>query len=271
MKVETLSRKELAYYRLLWTSRGQKKFFKFALEGEKFVLDLVHHYKNSPYNLEEVLFDAVFLSRSKNNFLKKLKDEQIPFRVVRHYQLERILPSRSPQGIMAVIKMPEQTDDQRLGKILASGGRAIFLDGVQDPGNVGTLIRSSAAFGISAVVVGQDSARLYNPKTLRASAGTFLKIPVLDLVHRDAVEIVMKFKNHNFNVIALSKGKNAIPLKKFSPPKDALFIIGNEGSGIRKDVQKIAEDTVSIEISPDVESLNAAVSGSILMFHIQGK
>ena len=98
-----------------------------------------------------------------------------------------------------------------------------------------------------------------------------MKIPIIDLVHRDAVEIVEKFKKLDFPIIALSKSDDAIPLRQFESPQKALFIIGNEGAGIRKDILKIATHRVSIEISHSIESLNAAVSGAILLFQIQNK
>ena len=268
MKADTLSKREIEYYRKLWTTQGQRKYSKFAVEGIRIVNEAITATDVSDYPVEEVLVDPIFTSKTSGEAVViASKKHNIPVRFVKRSYIETILKTKTPQGVMAVLNMPAKSDDARLGDFMAMKGVVLFLDGVQDPGNAGTLIRSAAAFGVEGVIIGQNGARLYNPKVVRASAGAFLQIPVIDLTHRDATEIVEKFVSSSFQIVITSTDSDAKPITKATLPNKAMIVIGNEGIGVRETIKKLSSKKLSIPILSKVDSLNAAVAGSIILFH----
>jgi len=267
-KAKILSKKEIQYYRAMWDRHNIRKSGRFIIEGIRAVDELLNAQDKSDYPVQEVLIDPVIIEKPAGKRIVVLAQRKnVPIEPVKRNQLIRITETRTPQGIIAVVALPAGEDDARLDEFLQFSGTILYLDGVQDPGNCGTLIRSAAAFGASGVVIGEGTAKLYNSKVIRATASAFLHIPIIDLGHRQGSEIVEKFAKTGFEIfITASDGES---IKKISKLGRALLIIGNEGAGIRQSIIEIADRKISIPISLGVESLNAAVAGSIILFEFQ--
>jgi len=142
-------------------------------------------------------------------------------------------------------------------------GTYILLDTVQDPGNVGTIIRSAHAFGICGVILTEGCADIYNPKSIRASMGAIFKQRIFNL----DLNKINALKNKGLRFICASNDKNAIEYDK-TDLKNTIIIIGNEGQGIKDEFHEICDEIVKIPVVDDCESLNAAVAASILMREI---
>ena len=143
--------------------------------------------------------------------------------------------------------------------------RTLILDGIQDPGNLGTLIRTARSFSFDAVYCSYDTCDLYNEKTIRSTQGAMFHIPV---IYCDILSLIDEL--HKDGAVVYSAALDAsIPLADVQEKKKMALILGNEGQGIRKEVQKASDVCVRIEMD-GFESLNVAVAGGILMYRFRG-
>jgi len=171
----------------------------------------------------------------------------------------RLAGTQTPQGIIAVVEQPTYDIDS----IIKTGqGSYIILDNVQDPGNVGSVIRSAFAFGVKCVFVGGGSADVYSGKVVRSSVGAMFNIPVV--CGADTLEIIQKLKSKQIKVAALSlKAKTSCRGEKI---ENVAFVIGNEGAGLSETIEKNSDILLKIPMSPKAQSLNAAVAAAIVMY-----
>ena len=139
---------------------------------------------------------------------------------------------------------------------------AIVLEGVQDPGNVGTVIRTANAFGIGAVILTGDCADLYHPKTVRATMGAIFRQPVLEM---DLAFLADFLKDHGLPLYAAALDPQAVDLREVSL-RHAAVAVGSEGRGLSAALIDISEKNVIIPMQADSESLNAAVAAAVLMW-----
>ena len=140
--------------------------------------------------------------------------------------------------------------------------RVLILDGVQDPGNLGTLIRTAVSFSYEAVYCSKDTVDVYNEKTIRSTQGAFLHIPV---IYTDIHEIIRNLKEEEFKIVATSLHQ-ALPMQQIPSAKKMAFIFGNEGQGVSSECLKESDIHLFIEMD-GFESLNVAVAGGIVMYH----
>ena len=173
--------------------------------------------------------------------------------------------TETPQGIAALVKPRSWTFDD-----LLKGGVALIvvLAGVQDPGNVGTILRSAEAFGATGAVATRGTAHPWSPKVLRASAGSALRLPILPGM---AIAVVLaQLRVSGLKIYAASA--SPAPQARASLPGDvdfltpAAIVIGNEAAGLPQEVARSTDASVLIPIAPGVDSLNAAVAASVLLY-----
>lgn len=145
-------------------------------------------------------------------------------------------------------------------------GNVVMLDGLQDPGNLGTIIRSAVAFNIDTIILGDNTVDLYNEKVLRASEGMIFNI---NIVKKNLIDSIMELKVKGYKIIG-TKVDNGIDIKDIDVDKYA-FIIGNEGNGISEDILNICDKYVYIPMNNKCESLNASIASSIIMYEINKK
>ena len=146
-------------------------------------------------------------------------------------------------------------------------GNVLLLDGVRNPGNLGTIIRSSEAFGIDTIVLGNDCCSIYNPKVLRATEGLIYHI---NIIKEDLLNIIPTLKRDGYTVYAtdVEDGKR---LGTFSFPKNVAVIMGNEGAGVSESVKNCCDEFLYIDMSPTCESLNVAIATSIILYELYKK
>ncbi|MCL2485826.1 MAG: RNA methyltransferase [Endomicrobia bacterium] len=172
---------------------------------------------------------------------------------------DKIASTQTPQGIIAVVEKKKY--DAK--KLIKQNGLFVVLENIQDPGNLGTIIRSAHAFGAKAVFVSKESADIYSDKTVRASMGSIFHIPVLDNI--DIKETVNAMKNESvFTIAASINGKKNLSSSVFKN-KTAL-VIGNEANGLKPETEKLSDSLIKINMPGNAESLNAAIAASIIMY-----
>ncbi len=141
--------------------------------------------------------------------------------------------------------------------------KILILDNIQDPGNVGTLIRSAVAFGFDTIVM-ENSCDVYSSKVLRATQGAIFK---LNIINTNIINFIKNLKDYKVYGTSL---RNGVPLKQIEKSQKLAIILGNEGSGVRDELLDITDKNIFIEIT-NMESLNVGVAGAILMYELGGK
>ena len=216
---------------------------KFIVEGEHLVLEAFRAGLVDELILEQ---DTVF----------PLNVDDITY--VSFDIIKKISDLESPSKVMAVVR--KKKEEKILEKVL-------MLDNIQDPGNLGTIIRSALAFDIDTIILSLDSVDLYNPKVIRATQGMIFH---LNIVRRDLKEAIDTLKSEGYKIVGtkVTSGKDVKTAKIYS---HFALIMGNEGSGVKEELLKCCDEYLYIKTSDKVESLNVAVATSILIYEIYNK
>lgn len=175
--------------------------------------------------------------------------------------LGAIATTVNPDGVVAIISR-DIIDNLAHSKV----NLGLIVERVQDPGNLGTIIRTAVATGVDSLWLSGDSVALDNPKLLRASAGEWFRIP--KVVSSNLVEVVSNLKSQNLQVVAtLPQSSKTYWEVDFSPP--TLILVGNEGAGLSQELLALADEKVNIPLQKGVESLNVAIASALLLYEIQ--
>jgi TrmH family RNA methyltransferase len=176
--------------------------------------------------------------------------------------LHSALATETPQSIAALIEPPQWTWPHLLGTRPKGAELVVVLAGIQDPGNLGTILRSAEAFGATGVVSLPGTVSAWNPKAVRASAGSVFRVPLLAASERECLEEL-----HEAGVkILATTVRAAQPAERADMTGPVAIIIGNEGNGVADDLAAKADAGITIPCPGPVESLNAAVAASVLLY-----
>ena len=144
------------------------------------------------------------------------------------------------------------------------GKKIVLLDNIQDPGNLGTIIRSSVAFGVDAIVLSKDCVDLYNPKVIRSTQGMLFHINIIQMDLEEAIETI---KNDHIPVYATDVA-SGIDVRNIENKEAYALIMGNEGNGVRQNIKDLGDKNLYIKMNEQAESLNVAVATSILLYEL---
>jgi len=175
-----------------------------------------------------------------------------------------LVPSETPQGVAALVRLKEFSLEDLLERTQV--GPILVVVGLQDPGNLGTILRSAEAFGSAGVLLGEGTVSPFNSKVIRASAGSVFRLPVVVAKTAGGMEaVVAKLREHGVRLLATSSHKGtALDQAKLTDP--CAILVGSEGSGLPRHMMAQMDDTLAIPHTPQVESLNAGVAGSIVLY-----
>jgi TrmH family RNA methyltransferase len=174
------------------------------------------------------------------------------------------VPSDTPQGVAALVRLKEFSFDNVLER--AHVGPILVVAGLQDPGNLGTILRSAEAFGSAGAVLGEGTVSPFNSKVIRASAGSVFRFPVVVAKTGDGLQkISATLREQGVRLIATSSHKGT-PLDQARLTGPTAIFVGSEGSGLPRGLMAQLDETVAIPHSPHVESLNAGVAASIVLY-----
>lgn len=184
--------------------------------------------------------------------------------LVEDHVADKLTDVGTHQGVFGVFRTPQSSLDE-----VRPGGRYLALERVQDPGNVGTLLRSAAAFGFDGVLLSDGCASPFAPKTLRASMGAAVRIPVIEA--GDMAQTIGTLRRRGIACLAAALYRSQ-PLGAAAAdyPGGVCIVIGSEGQGLREETIAACDGTVRIPMTGRVESLNAGIAGSILLWHFRG-
>jgi TrmH family RNA methyltransferase len=235
----------------LKSKKGRAKSGRFLVEGRLLVLELLR----SAYEIEAVLWDVS--SDEPSDDLRS--HPKVASRLVElsPAAFAQVADTSTPQGVIAVARIPHQ-------QTVAMTAPAVLLDGMQDPGNVGTLFRTCEAFGIQTVCCGTNTVDMFAPKVVRSTMGGMFRLSLHD---RDSTEFIEAWRAafpSGQVVAAAAQADDWCYTTEMS--HDTLIVIGSEAKGIRPEVLPLVDKLVSIPMQGQAESLNAAVAGSILAY-----
>src|SRR5271155_595741 len=221
-------------------------------------------------------FSAVFFRESAQDRAERLLPQlgtQVETLLLPDKLFDSLVPSESPQGVAALVRLKEFSLDDVVETERLQVGPIVVLAGLQDPGNVGTILRSAEAFGSAGVVLGEGTVSPFNLKVIRASAGSVFRLPV---IHGQSntrgksstaklEEVSNKLRAKGVRLIATSSHKGT-PLDQEDLKSAVAVFFGNEGAGLPRDVMSKMDDVVAIPHTAQVESLNAGVAASIVLY-----
>jgi TrmH family RNA methyltransferase len=229
-----------------------------AIEGPRIVEEAIR---------SGLRFRAVFFKESAQNLAERLLPQigaNVETLLLPDKLFDGTVPSETPQGVAALVRLKEFSLADVLERLQV--GPVMVLVGLQDPGNLGTILRSAEAFGSAGVVLGEGTVSPFNSKAVRASAGSTFRLPVVLAKGAGGMEeIAGKLRKEEVRLIATSSHKGT-PLDQANLKERVAVFIGSEGSGLPRTVMAQVDELVAIPHMPQVESLNAGVAGSIVLY-----
>lgn len=238
MVIESVQNEKIKYFRKLRETKYIKEYKEFIVEGEHLVEEAI---KNG-IALELIILDG---KDYKSDLSKIYVSDNV---------LKSISLLKTPQYVMALCSVKDNNE--------IKGNRLLLLDNVSDPGNLGTLIRSSVAFNIDTIILSEDSVNLYNDKVVRSSEGMIFNTNIITMNLKEAIK---EIKNKNIKVYGTDL-KGSKYLSEFDKPSSFALILGNEGMGTKKEILDLCDENIKIEMSNNCESLNVGVAGSIILY-----
>ena len=227
-------------------ARNEQKLF--VVEGRKMAEEVPKDWMEKTYVSES-------FEKENEAFLSSWKYEVVSDSVFR-----AVSDTQTPQGILCLVKKPEY----QLEKLITGKQtHLLILESIQDPGNLGTMLRTGEGAGISGVIMNQTTVDLFNPKTIRSTMGSIYRIPFF--IADDLEETLVQLKQKGVTLYAAHlKGKRHYDEENYTSACG--FLIGNEGNGLSDKIADMAETYIKIPMQGKVESLNAAISATLLMY-----
>lgn len=252
---------------LLGRAKERREAGMFIVEGVRLIEEAV----KGDWRLETVLFDESLSERGKS-LVSSLKSKGVDVEEISADLMKSLSETETPQGILAILQFSQLPITNNLNFIL-------IPDQIRDPGNLGTLLRSAAATGVQAVLLPPETTDAFAPKVIRAGMGAHFRVPIREMgwdeieqVCKSANEQGSKFANRQMgksvNLQMLLADMNGKSCWETDLRQPLALIVGGEAEGASEQARKLANEQISIPMAGNVESLNAGVAGSVLMFEV---
>lgn len=234
--------------------KGRNKASKYIIEGFR----LVEEALKARVDIEYIFIESDEMEKFNNCLLKFHRDYVNSIKI---YEISKNLnkelsSTENPQGVTAVINM-------NTSKFNYNGSFYILCDKVQDPGNLGTIIRTSHAAGVDGIILTKGTVDVYNDKTLRSTMGSIFYIPII--YDDDNFSIIKSFKEKNYDIVATSlQAENDFFNENLKG--NTIIVVGNEGNGVTSDIYNLSNKKVKIPMPGGAESLNVSVATSIIIY-----
>jgi TrmH family RNA methyltransferase len=236
-------------------ARERKKQGLFIVEGPRMFAEL------SPEDCREIYVSAEYLRQHGKEAEELLRGR--PYEEVSEDVLRSMSDTRNPQGILAVARQKSWTLEDVLGEGTARPPLLIILETLQDPGNLGTILRAGEGAGVTGVIMNEESADVYNPKVIRSTMGSIFRVPFF--VTPDLRGTIRDIRKRGVRIFAAHLHGTA-NYEDMDYREPSGFLIGNEAAGLTEETASLADARVIIPMAGRVESLNAAIAASVLLF-----
>ena len=241
MVITSVDNKKIKKYVSLKNSRDRKKEGLFLVEGMHMCYEANKH---------GLLVDLIVLENTEISFNYPGDITYVTSNV-----LKKLSNLTNPTGIIGVCKIIDNNE--------IIGNRLLILDDVQDPGNIGTIIRSSKAFNIDTIILSNNSCDIYNDKVLRSTQGMIFD---MNIIYADLFDIIPTLRDNGYLILGTNVN-NGVDVRNVKVDKFAL-IMGNEGNGVHEEIQELCDKNLYIKMNSECESLNVAVATSILLYEL---
>lgn len=241
---------------LVKSAKARRKEGVFVVEGERIAKEIPEDI------LKECFVSEGFLAAHS---VDELFGYGVDSTVVSSDVFKKISDTQTPQGILCVCRQSGITAEEFIASSKDGDLKVLLLEGIQDPGNLGTMVRSAEGAGFDAIIADRDTVDVYNPKVTRSTMGSVFRVPVI--YTDDLAEICDMLKAASVKIYAAHLDASC-NYRDINYPNRLAILIGNEGSGLSDEITKKADERIRIPMQGQLESLNAAVAASILMFGV---
>ena len=240
---------------LVQKSKLRKKEGRFVIEGTRI-------FEEAPLeDIEEVYVNEASLEAFPKGVKDKLK--KVRYELVTESVFKKISDTVTPQGILCVMKIKESSMDEVIN---SSNAHIVVLENIQDPGNIGTIIRTAEGAGVTGIILSKDCVDIYSPKVIRSTMGSIFrsKIAITD----DVTDTLNTLKKKGIKTYAFALERDAKTYDSYDYKNTCALVIGNEGNGLKKETIDACDYTAFIPMAGEVESLNASVAASLAMYEV---
>ena len=226
----------------------------FIVEGPKM-------FREAPKDrIEKAYFSESFYEKHKEALTKRIQSEKLEYEILDDHVFKTASDTQTPQGVLCIVRQQESSLESLLN---AEKPLLLLLENLQDPGNLGTILRTAEGAGVTGVILNKGCVDLYNPKTIRSTMGSVYRVPTL--YTEDLCQTVETLKQHGIRSYAAHlKGANFYDQENYQG--GTAFLIGNEGNGLTEELTEKADTLIRIPMEGQLESLNAGVASAILMY-----
>lgn len=257
MDIKSSSNKIIKEVKSLDNKKNRFKKGLFIIEGIRIIEDAIKSHENIKYILYS---DKLFDVKNGKELFNYVGNEYETYKID-HNLFKDISDTENTQGIIAVLSMK----NHEIKDMIKDGTFIVILDKLQDPGNMGTIIRSADALGASGIIVSKGSVDIYNQKVLRSTMGSLFHMPIVQL--EDTKEVILGLKNNNVKILATTLN-HAKYCYDINLKEDIAIVIGNEGNGLDEEICDLSDENIIIPMDGKSESLNVAMASSIIMYEV---
>lgn len=240
----------------LYRKKERMKSKTFIIEGIKIIEEAIDH----NYPMKSIIYtDRLMNTKGGPEFLEAIRDRDELIYVGDNI-FKEISDTENPQGVLAIARF-QFTDLQGLREM--KNPSLIFLDRLQDPGNMGTIIRTADSFNIDGIIITDGSVDPYNPKVVRATMGSIFRMPIYYI--EDSVRGLNDLRDNGLRILSTSL-EGSLPIYDIDYKDGFILVIGNESTGVSGDIYELSDELIRIPMPGKAESLNAGVAASIIMY-----
>ncbi len=245
---------------------GLQKKRRMREEEQVFLTEGLRMFREAPPEmLRELYVSESFAKKEKELICRKEQEARIQAEILADHVFSHVSDTKTPQGVLCVMTRRKEPSAEEMFDLQAGGKPPLLmvLDNLQDPGNLGTILRTGEGAGVTGVVMSSDCVDLYNPKTVRSTMGSVYRVPCRR--EDDMERFLHKMKEAGIRIYAAHL-KGTADYDEEDYTGGSAFLIGNEGNGLKEETARMADTYIRIPMEGEVESLNAAIAATILMF-----
>lgn len=254
MLITSMDNENIKLYRKLVSSKKDRdKTNKYTLEGTRILCEAIK--ENADI---ELVFSTTDAYEKNKEMLLGVKEKII---FIEESLSKKLSDTKTPQGVFAILN---KIDDESV-EVLPDG-KYIVLNNVQDPGNVGTILRTADAVGLTGVILTNNCADLYNQKTVRSTMGSMFRLNIIKI--NDFCDVINLLKKSNIKTYATVIDSDAKDIKGVNFETNSAVVIGNEGNGLSDEDKSLCDERITIKMNGNIDSLNASVASAITLWEM---
>ncbi|SKA08194.1 TrmH family RNA methyltransferase [Selenihalanaerobacter shriftii] len=256
--ISSAQNSKVKFLRSLYRKKYRRKHKKFLLEGSRIITEAL----KENVDIYQVFYSDQFLDRQSNKELINRLKSQTEVIQITDSLLKDIADTETPQGIIAIVNQPEF----ELNEFLADDNDFfLIIDQVQDPGNLGTIMRTADGAGVDGIFILKGTVDIYNLKNIRATMGSIFRLPIFNLDRPENIKEVLQ--TEDIQVVAGEITTNDY-YYDLDYRKPTALVVGNEGSGIRNEVLDLVDHKVKIPLNSGIDSLNVAIATGVMLYEV---